>query len=58
MAVTKVTKTVMLSIEKMQKVDAVAKNGDMKFSAALEVIVEYGIKEYERRMGSLPVVPA
>lgn len=51
MAVTKVTKTVMLSIDKMQAIDTVAKKTDLKFSAALEVILDYGIKEYERRVG-------
>ena len=51
MAVTKVTKTVMLSIDQMQKIDVIRKAGDMKFSAALETILDMGFKEYEKKMG-------
>ena len=51
MASTKTSKYIVLPIDKMQKIDQVAAKGEMKFSSALEIIVDYGLREYERRTG-------
>lgn len=52
MASTKTSKYIVMPIDKMQRIDQIASRGEMKFSAALEVIVDYGLKEYDRRMGA------
>jgi hypothetical protein len=51
MASTKTSKYIVLPIDKMQKIGQVAAKGEMKFSSALEIIVDYGLREYERRTG-------
>jgi len=48
----KATKCITLPIDKMQKLDQLAVKGGMKFNAALEVIIDYGLREYERKTGA------
>lgn len=51
MPITKVQKTVILPIDKLQKIDMIAQKQDIKFTTALDTIIEYGLREYDRRMG-------
>ena len=52
MPITKVQKTVILPIDKLQKIDLIAQKQDVKFTTALDTIIEYGLREYDRRMGA------
>jgi hypothetical protein len=57
MPITKVQKTVILPVDKLQKIDQIAQKQDIKFTTAMDTILEYGLREYERRMGApAPVV--
>lgn len=43
-----------LPVDKLQKIDQIAQKQDIKFTAAMDTILEYGLREYERRMGASP----
>ena len=46
-----------LPVDKLQKIDQIAQKQDIKFTTAMDTILEYGLREYERRMGApAPVV--
>lgn len=52
MVVSKVSKYFVLPVDKVQKIDQLANAQNVKFSVALETLIDYGLREYERRMGA------
>ena len=49
MAATKVQKTILLPLDMLQKVDQIAQKNDLRFALAFEMVMDYGLKEVERR---------
>lgn len=53
MSGTKVQKTVLLPLEHLSKIDALAEKQGVRFPTAFQIVIEKGLAEIERTMGPI-----